>query len=106
MSGCAMTYFLIQLLFGFLPLALLWMAAPRLVWRHRGSLAVIVLLILMISIPWEMLAVDRIWYYSPRVIVGARILNLPVEEFVFFVLDGLLVGTVALILGRWAHAVK
>ena len=95
-----MTYALILLLFGLGPITLLWLAAPWVVRRYKGTLFIIVVLILMVSIPWEMLALDRIWYYSPRVIWGLRLFNLPVEELAFFVIDGLLVGTLALLLGE------
>lgn len=101
-----MTYALLLLIFGVVPIALLWLARPGLVWRYKGSLLIIVVLILLVSIPWEMLAIDRVWYYSPRVIWGPRLFNLPVEELAFFVIDGLLVGSLALLLGgkRRAHA--
>lgn len=95
-----MTYALLLLIFGIAPITLLWLAAPWAVRRYKGTLIVIVILILMVSIPWEMLAVDRIWFYSPRVIWGLRLFNLPVEELAFFVIDGLLVGTLALLLGE------
>jgi len=98
-----MNYFLLLLVFGVAPLAFLWSTQPRLIWHHRGTLAIIVLLILLVSIPWEMTAIDRIWYYSPRVIVGMRLFNLPVEEIAFFVIDGLLVGTMALLLREKFH---
>lgn len=98
-----MNYFLLLLTFGILPLALLWLAAPRLIWRHRGALVVIGMLILLISIPWEVTAINRIWFYSPRVILGPRLFNLPLEEIVFFIIDGLLVGTLALLLEEKIH---
>lgn len=63
-----MTYALLLLIFGVLPLVLLWLAAPHLIWRYKSSLLVIVILILLVSIPWEMLTIDRIRYYSPRII--------------------------------------
>lgn len=98
-----MNYFLLLLTFGILPLALMWLAAPSLIWRHRGALVVIVILILLISIPWEVTAINRIWFYSPRVILGPRLFNLPLEEIVFFIIDGLLVGTLALLLEEKIH---
>jgi lycopene cyclase domain-containing protein len=88
-----MTYAALLFFFGVIPIALLWLNWPRLVRRHIGSL-------LMVSIPWEMVAVGRIWYYSPRVIWGPRLFNLPVEELAFYVIDGLFVGTLALLLGK------
>jgi lycopene cyclase domain-containing protein len=88
------------LLFGLGPIALFWLAAPHLLRRYKGTLLVIVILILMVSIPWEIAAVDRLWFYSPGVIWGVKMFNLPVEELAFFVIDGLLVGTLALWLGE------
>lgn len=99
-----MTYTWILLIFGLLPLGLLWLAAPRILRRYKGSLVTIVILILIVSVPWEMVAVGRIWYYSPTAIMGVRLLNLPLEEFAFFVIDGLLVGTLALWLDGRFHA--
>lgn len=95
-----MTYGLLLVIFGLAPVGLLWLAALQVIRRHAGSLLIIVILILLVSVPWEMLAIDRIWYYSPRVIWGPRLLKLPLEELAFFIIDGLLVGTLALLLGE------
>lgn len=94
-----MNYALLLLIFGVLPLLTFWVFHPRLIRRYRGSLATIVVLILLVSVPWEMASVGRIWFYSPRIIWGPRLFNLPVEELAFFVIDGLLVGMLALYLG-------
>lgn len=96
----AMTYAKILLVFGLIPIALLWATGPWVVRRYKGTLLVIVLLVLLVSIPWEMVAIDRLWFYSPRVIWGPRLLRLPLEELAFFIIDGLLVATVALRLGE------
>jgi lycopene cyclase domain-containing protein len=99
-----MIYTWILLVFGLLPLGVLWLAAPWIIRRYKGSLVTIVILILLVSIPWEMVAIGHIWYYSPTVILGIRLLNLPIEELAFFVIDGLLVGTLALWLDERYHA--
>ena len=99
-----MTYTWILLLFGLIPLSLLWLSSQWIIQRYKGSLLTIVILILLVSIPWEMIAVGRIWYYSPTVIWGLRVLNLPIEEFAFFIIDGLLVGTLALWLNEKFYA--
>jgi len=93
-----MIYGWILLIFGLTPLGLLWLMRPRLVRRYAGSLLIIVLLVLLAGIPWEMFSVNRIWYYSPVATWGPRLVNLPVEELAFFMLDALLVGTLALYL--------
>lgn len=95
-----MIYAQILLIFGLFPIAVLWFIFPHVIKRYKGSLLTIVVLILRVSIPWEMVSVDRIWYYSPQTIWGLRLFRLPVEELAFFVIDGMLVGTAALILGE------
>ena len=94
-----MKYSTLLLVFGIFPVVIIWLARPRLIRHYAASLLTIVVLILLVSIPWEMVAVNRIWYYSPKVLWGPGVFNLPVEELVFFVIDGLLVGTLALLLG-------
>lgn len=98
-----MSYALLLLMFGLVPVGALWLIRPQLVRRYRGTLFVIVVLILLVSIPWEMIAIDRIWYYSPRVLWGPRVFSLPIEELAFFVIFGLLVGTVSLVLEERFH---
>ena len=95
-----MIYTWILLIFGLFPIALLWLIFPRVIRRYKGSLLAIAFLILLVSIPWEFISIDHIWYYSPQAISGVRFLNLPVEELAFFIVDSLLVGTVALILDK------
>lgn len=46
-----MTYALLLLIFGVVSITLLWLARPGLVWRYKGSLLVIVVFILLVSIP-------------------------------------------------------
>ena len=98
-----MIYALVLLIFGLVPIGLLWLVAPQIIQRNKGTLFVIVVLILLVSIPWEMVAIDHVWYYSPQVIHGTRLFNLPIEELTFFIIDGLLVGTLALLLGERFH---
>ncbi len=93
-----MIYALILLIFGVLPIAILWLLRRDLVRRYWGSLLVIVTLIGLVSIPWEIVSVNTIWYYSPKAVWGPALLGIPVEELFFYAIDGLLVGTLALLL--------
>lgn len=68
-----MTYALLLLIIGVGPMTLLWLARPDLIWRYKGSLLVIVILILLVSIPWEMLAIDQAWRVSSPTIPVAAI---------------------------------
>ncbi len=99
-----MIYVWILLIFGLIPLTLLWLLAPWIVRQYKGSLLTIVVLILMVSIPWEMVSVRRVWFYAPGVTLGPRLLDLPFEELIFFVIDGLLVGSLALWLEKKFYA--
>ena len=98
-----MTYALLLFIFGVLPIVILWIWKRNLFRHHLGSMVVIVTLIFMVSVPWEMVSVNVIWYYSPKVLLGPLFINLPIEELVFYIVDGLMVGMLALILraARW-----
>jgi lycopene cyclase domain-containing protein len=95
-----MVYTRILLSFGLLPLAGLALLALRRLPRFKGTLLWVVLCILWVSISWENIAIDRIWFYAPHAILGPRLLRLPVEEYAFFVIDGLLVTVLGLLLRR------
>ncbi len=95
-----MVYYQFLLLFGLVPLLILLLLGRRRLWRAKGTFFWVALCILWVSIPWEAASVDRIWYYSPRIILGWRFLGIPLEEYAFFVLDGLLITTLALLLRR------
>ncbi len=101
-----MIYLQILLIFGLAPLLGLALVAPRHFQRHKGTFFWVVIFILWVGVPWESASVDRIWFYSPRVILGPRLLSIPLEEYAFFVLDGLLVTALALLLrGRRSRSV-
>jgi lycopene cyclase domain-containing protein len=95
-----MLYWQFLLIFGLAPLSILLLLARRRIRRFKGTFLWVVLGILWVSVPWEAVSVNRIWFYSPRIILGWRILGIPVEEYAFFVLDGLLITAVALLLRR------
>lgn len=98
-----MIYFLVLLVFGLVPWLGLVLLAPDHLRRYKGTLLWVVAFIVWVSVPWEATSVDRIWFYAPRVIMGLRLLGIPVEEYAFFVLDGLLVTTLALLLRNRRH---
>jgi 15-cis-phytoene synthase/lycopene beta-cyclase len=100
-----MVYWQFLLILGLAPLLILALLLRNRLWRYKGTLLWIAICILWVSVPWEASSVDRIWFYSPRVILGLRILGIPVEEYFFFVLDGLLITALGLALRRGgAHA--
>jgi lycopene cyclase domain-containing protein len=95
-----MVYTRVLLFFGLLPLAVLALLALCRLPRFKGTLLWVVLCILWVSISWENIAIDRIWFYAPHAILGPHLLRLPLEEYAFFVIDGLLVTVLGLLLRK------
>lgn len=72
--------------------------------RATGVLFWLALMIVYVGAAWESAAIDRIWFYAPSTIVGLRFLRIPLEEWGYYMLDALLVGTLALALMKAALA--
>ena len=105
-----MTYFSFLLLFLVVPIGLLLILTVR--DRQRGKIAVgfldgwsvwlaiglHVLLAIVYTTPWDnYLVATRVWYYNPNLISGVVLGWVPLEEYIFFVLEtcpgGLVVAT-------------
>ncbi len=91
-----MTYLEFHLFFN-LPLiaVLLWTGRKRLQRVHLRWIGIICLIVLAFTIPWDNWAVgEKIWEFDEgRVLV--RVLNLPIEEILFFVIETMVVCLVA-----------
>lgn len=92
-----MIYTGILLVFGVLPLLALWFVARRWIGQYAGVLFWLTPMIVFVGAFWESAAIDRVWFYAPGTVIGARWLNIPVEEWGYYVLDALLVATLAII---------
>ena len=93
-----MIYALILLIFGVLPLLALWFVARRWIGRYAGVLFWLTPMIVFVGAAWESVAIDRVWFYAPGTVSGARWLNIPIEEWAYYVLDALLAATLAVVL--------
>jgi lycopene cyclase domain-containing protein len=76
--------------------------------RARWGLALIALVALIYTTPWDNLLVARgIWSYAPDQVLG-RIGEVPLEEYLFFILQPLLTGLflyrILKVPARWAEA--
>ena len=86
------------LLFLILPLGLIWIFRFQTLLKYKWVLALTAIGCLAISVPWDLLAVnDHIWYFSEPYILGARLLGLPVEEYVYILFVGLLCSSVTIL---------
>ena len=108
-----MTYFSFLLLFLVVPIGLLLILTVR--DRRQGKIAVDfldgwsawlaiglhVLLALVYTTPWDnYLVATRVWYYNPNLIAGVILGWVPLEEYVFFILETILMGLWWLLLVR------
>jgi lycopene cyclase domain-containing protein len=60
-----------------------------------------VLIALIYTTPWDnYLVANGVWWYDPRLVVGMRIGWVPIEEYLFFMVQTLLTGLLTLALSR------
>ncbi len=91
-----MTYFEFLLIFLVIPILVLLAAhmrkkpSSRLFWWAIGAQIV---LALVYTTPWDNhLVATGVWYYNRKLVTGIILGYVPIEEYVFFVLETLLVG--------------
>jgi lycopene cyclase domain-containing protein len=108
-----MTYFGVLGVFVLLPTLVLVALVPRDVWRwllkREGRvnwepyLVVLfhVVLALVYTTPWDnYLVANRVWWYDPELVTGITLGWVPIEEYIFFVVQTLLAGLWTLALKR------
>lgn len=101
-----MTYPLFLLIFLVLPIALLTYALRRKMerWWRRAVLFTIVVALLYTT-PWDnYLVTTRVWYYDPARVWNIILGYVPLEEYLFFVLQTVLTGLLTLALLRFKRA--
>ena len=100
-----MTYFGVLLTFIVPPLLLLLIWVPRdlwrwlssrrtpVDWRAYGILVAHVVIALAYTTPWDnYLVATGVWWYDPQLVTGLKLGWVPLEEYVFFILQTLLTG--------------
>jgi lycopene cyclase domain-containing protein len=93
------SYPLWLLLFLVLPLVLLWTFKFQTFMKYKWVLVLVAIGCVGVSVPWDILSVnDRIWYFSEPHIVGIWLLGLPIEEYFYIVLLGVLSCCVTILL--------
>ena len=95
-----MVYARILILFGLVPLLALWLVSRRWIGRYVGIMVWLPLMVVAVGASWEATAVDWIWFYGPHTVLGPRVLGIPIEEWLYYVLDALLVATISLVVAR------
>ncbi len=93
------TYLIWLALFIALPLTLLWLIWPRVLWAQRRALAWTSLGALVGGWLWDGLAIQvGVWYYAPETIAGLWFLGMPLEEWLWIVGVTLLFGSTTVVL--------
>ncbi|MFA6357983.1 MAG: lycopene cyclase domain-containing protein [Candidatus Omnitrophota bacterium] len=79
------SYMLVLILSGIFPLVLSFYP-PLKFWRNSKALILTLSILVIFFGAWDVFAVWRThWYFNPQGIIGLRIINLPLEEWLFFI---------------------
>lgn len=97
-----MSYSLFLIVFVCLPLAVLvYLTRGQVTRRTVLGLLVIMLAAVIYTTPWDnFLVANRVWYYDPQLVLNVILGYVPLEEYLFFILQTLLAGLFALWLWR------
>ena len=100
----AMTYFGFLAVFLVPPsLALLWLLRSSLKRRHIIALGVLMLIALLYTAPWDNYLVIRgVWSFDREKIAEVFIWRVPLEEYIFYLLQVLMTGLFTIWLTRRA----
>ncbi len=98
-----MSYSLFLILFVGLPLAGLFYVMRNSLRRpHMIMLLGVVTLAVVYTTPWDnYLVATRVWYYDPRLLLNIQLGFVPLEEYLFFILQTLLTGV--FVFWLWRH---
>ena len=78
-------YLLVLLLSGAVPFILSFWPGLN-IWRNVRALVYTLISVVLIFGAWDILAVARKhWHFDPKAVYGLKIVNLPLEEVLFFV---------------------
>ena len=78
-----------------IPIGILWILRPRLIWQHRKTLALSVVYAFIFTLPWDVFATWKtIWSFPQTSVLGIYILNLPLEEYFFISFSVLMIATI------------
>ena len=85
--------YLIHLLLWMLPIVLLqWVVFPKILWHNRKTIVFSPLILGSYLIITDIIAIElSIWHFSADLILGTKLLGVPIEECIFFFLTALLV---------------
>ncbi len=90
-----------------IPIGLLFLTQHRLLWHYRRTIGMCVLGALIVSVPWDIVAVrSHIWGFQPASNSGITLVKLPVEEYIFIILAAVFISAVSLVLRQQLYPEK
>ncbi len=97
-----MSYSLFLIIFVCVPLVvLIYIMRAHLTRGIALALAVLILLAVIYTTPWDnYLVATRVWYYDPALVWNVVFGYVPLEEYLFFILQTILAGMFTLWLWR------
>jgi len=97
-----LSYSLFLIIFVCIPLAgLLYLTRGQVSRRVLLGMLLLILVAVIYTTPWDnYLVATRVWYYDPLLVLNVILGYVPLEEYLFFVLQTLLAGLFALWLWR------
>jgi len=100
-----LSYSLFLVIFICIPLVLCWVAIRRtLRWRHYGLIAVVAVIAVIYTTPWDNFLVARgVWHYDPSLVWNITLGYVPLEEYLFFILQTCLTGLFVYLVWRWLY---
>lgn len=94
-----MSYILWLIFFIWIPSVYLWLRNFHLLWKYRMVFLSAMVGTLLVSIPWDILAVrNHIWYFPQNGNLGMYIGELPLEEYLFMMTVTLIIASVAVVM--------
>ncbi|OGB74353.1 hypothetical protein A2V68_01210 [candidate division Kazan bacterium RBG_13_50_9] len=98
-----MVYLYWLALFALLPNLILWLWQPRMLWHHRYILIKIAVVATLVAMVWDALAIHvyGIWSFPQSSVVGWALLDIPLEQYLFYILVSWLVAKLTLIVRQY-----
>jgi lycopene cyclase domain-containing protein len=101
-----MTYLQFLAVFVILPISLLaWLMRRHLTRYYLHRLSLLIGIALLYTTPWDnYLVAAGVWWYNPELVAGITLGWVPVEEYLFFILQPILTGLLVFYLQRSGFA--
>ncbi len=100
-----MRYLFWLAVFSWLPTVLIWLKYYQKLRRYPQTFLYSVLAALLISVPWDIIAVNQgIWRFPLQNVTGINFLSLPLEEYLFIIFETVFAVSLTLMLKMYVRS--